>query len=52
MVTLDEGKHYKVIVTIKPEMEARFFRGSLIFTSEHPDLKKKEISLKGWISRD
>jgi hypothetical protein len=52
LVTLEKGNHYKVKVTVKPEIEARFFRGTITLMSEHPDLRKKEISLKGWISKD
>jgi hypothetical protein len=52
LVTLEKGNHYKVKVTVKPEIKARFFRGTITLLSEHPDLRKKEISLKGWISKD
>ncbi|MHC4942629.1 MAG: hypothetical protein ACYTG7_06355 [Planctomycetota bacterium] len=52
LVTLEEGIRYKLTVRIKPEIDARFFRGVIKLISEHPDLKKKEIPLKGWISKD
>jgi hypothetical protein len=50
--TLEEGVRYKITVRVKPEIDARFFRGVIKLLSDHPDLKKKEIPLKGWISKE
>ncbi|MFH2000791.1 MAG: DUF1573 domain-containing protein [Planctomycetota bacterium] len=52
LITIDEGNHYKIRVDVKPEIDARFFRGTLTLTSDHPDLKQKEIFVKGWVSKD
>jgi len=51
LVTLDEGKHYQVKVTTKPELAARFFRGIIKIKSEGGELSEKQIQFHGWVKK-
>ena len=51
LVTEEKGIHYKLFITVKPEINCRFFRGTITLSSDHPDLEKKELGIKGWISK-
>jgi hypothetical protein len=50
LVTLEDGMKYRLKVTITPGIDARYFRGILRLTSEHPDLPTKDIAFGGWMN--
>jgi len=52
LITLEEGMHYRIRITVSPKLTKRFFHGTIRLISDHPDLKVKEISIKGWISQE
>ena len=47
--TLEEGMRFKIQISVKPGVKARFLQGSLIIQSEHEDLKKKRFRFMGLI---
>lgn len=49
--TIESGLHYKVKVTALDTLTARFFRGTLRFNADHPDLKMKPIDFHGWVKK-
>lgn len=52
LITKEKGVSYQIKVSVKPEITARFFRGNIKLTSEHPDIQMKEIFIKGWVSKE
>lgn len=52
LVEEEEGIRYSIVVKVKPEINARFFKGSITLVSDHPDLEKKKITIQGWISKE
>ncbi len=51
METIEAGVSYKVKVTTLKDLTARFFRGTLKFNADHPDLKGKTIDFNGWVKK-
>ncbi len=49
--TLEAGSRFKLFVDVAPGIEVRFFRGTVVLLSSHPDLPRKEIPFKGWINQ-
>jgi len=45
---IEKGIRYKLEVKIKPEFDARHFKGKISIYSNHPDLHHKDISIMGW----
>jgi hypothetical protein len=45
--TLQPGLEYELLITIEPELDARFLRGFVYLESDHPDLENKRFTLKG-----
>ncbi len=48
--TLEAGVHHKLFFTVDARLRTRFFRGTIVLTSCHPELASKEIPFKGWIN--
>lgn len=48
--TIVAGRHYRLFLKLKPGMGVRFFRGKIVFLSDHPTVMRKEVPFKGWIN--
>lgn len=49
--TIEEGVQYEVDVTVSGEIEAPFFRGSLVLRAKHPDIPNRMIPFHGWVTQ-
>jgi len=47
--TIEDGTDYELHLTTAKELDARFFRGTLMIKSDHRDLPEKSISFHGWV---
>lgn len=48
---IEEGVKYEVDVTVSGEIEAPFFRGSLVLRAKHPDIPNRMIPFHGWVTQ-
>ncbi|MFO0982058.1 MAG: DUF1573 domain-containing protein [Planctomycetota bacterium] len=51
LVTLDDGLKYRLKITMLPGLDARYFRGIVRLTSDHPDLPTKDVTFQGWMKK-
>ncbi len=49
LVSIETGVRYKLKVSVKPGLNEVFFSGDIVLSSNHPDLEKKVLSIKGWV---
>src|SRR5262245_15491358 len=49
--TIEEGVSYEVDVTADAAINEAFFRGMLVLTADHPELKDQKILFHGWVKK-
>lgn len=49
--TLEEGVHYLVHVSTKPDMKSRMFKGSVVVHADHPRQPTSSVFFSGWFKQ-